>query len=581
VVTAESGYCSGIGGCSGGTVNIAGGVVTAFGYYLGAAIGSCRNSDVPIAINISGGTVIAKGGWEGEWSGDTSGVGIGGGVGSVGGVVNISGGSVLAKGLSSGCDIFGTLRNRSDGEEVFLTTVTMKNAADLPVDSARISSLSTTLGGAAYEYGITDMAVDEEGKLYLYLPSEAETVAAQTTDNVTSPPRRNYYGSVLTGSTGGNGTLTLDVTPPTVTSVNPDRESVPVSLEKISITFSEAMDETTLGTVTLSEAGTFSNPQWSNSNKTVTYALTGLLPRIDYTVDMSGFWDETGNWMEPARDYGFQTMDNDAALAGLSINQGTLSPAFSGNTFQYKTFVENTVEFITLTPTARASGASIQINGMPVKSGGVSSPIALQAGTNTIFITVMAEDGCTQQTYTLSVTRRRTEHEGDLRTLTDKGTGLTVSGRGIPAGARLLVSPLDLHTLNSDAACQAIHQAQAKGQLILAYDISLSQSFYGDITVTFLVGSQYNGQPVSLFHCMDGSLEVISATVENGRVSFTVGSLSPFAVVKGLYVSDTLPINPPNTGEKPTQAGNFLLALGVLCIGYRIRRRKNPRRASK
>lgn len=208
VVTAESAYCPGIGGCSGGTVNITGGEVTAFGYYLGAAIGSCRDSDVPITINISGGTVIAKGGLEGGWSGDISGVGIGGGVGSVGGDVNIFGGSVLAKGLSSGCDIFGTLRNRSDGEEVFLTTVTMKNAADLPVDSARISSLFTTLGGAAYEYGITDMAVDE-GKLYLYLPSEAETVAAQTTDSAASPPRRNYYGSVLTGSTGGSGTLTF------------------------------------------------------------------------------------------------------------------------------------------------------------------------------------------------------------------------------------------------------------------------------------------------------------------------------------------------------------------------------------
>lgn len=567
VVTAESVYCPGIGGCSGGTVNITGGVVTAIGYELGAAIGSCRNSDVPIAINISGGTVIAKGGWEGV-SGGTSGVGIGGGVGSVGGIVNISGGSVLAKGLSSGYDIFGTLRNRSDEEEVYLTTVTMKNAADLPIDAARISSLTTTLGGAAYAYGITDMAADEEGKLYLYLPANAETVAVQTTDSAVSPPRKNYYGCVLTTSMGSSGTLTLDTVLPTVTSVNPDRESVPASIDKFSITFSEAMDEATVGTVILSEAGTLSNPQWSNGNKTVTYALTGLLPRTGYTVDISGFRDETGNWMEPASGYGFQTLDNDAALADLSISQGTLSPAFSGNILQYKAFVDNNVESFTIMPTARSSGASIQINGIPVSSGVVSSPIALQVGTNVISITVTAEDGCTQQTYTLKVTKYRAVYEPELRTLSDIGTGLTVSGRGIPAGARLLVSSLELHS--SDVACQAIRRAQAQGQLILGYDIRLSQSYHGDITVTFPVGSQYNGQTVSLLHCVDGSLEALSATVDNGVVRFAVDSLSPFAVVQSLYVPDTVIVKPPKTGDATMQTGYFLLALSALCICLRL-----------
>ena len=566
VVTAESVYCPGIGGCSGGTVNITGGVVTAIGYQSGAAIGSCTNSDVPIAINISGGTVIAKGGWEGGWSGDTSGVGIGGGVGSVGSIVNISGGSVLAKGLNSGYDIFGILRNRSDGEEVFLTTVTLKNAADLPIGAARISALTTTLGGEAYAYGVTDMATDEEGKLYLYLPADAETAAAQTTDSTASPPRRNYYGSVLTTGTGGSGTLTLDTALPTVTSVSPDRESAPASIDKFSITFSEPMDETTVGTVTLSAAGTLSDPQWSNGNKTVTYALSGLLPRTGYSVGISGFRDETGNWMEPASGFGFQTMDNDASLVDLSISQGTLSPAFSSDTLQYKAFVDDSVESITIMPTARSSGASIQINGMPVSSGAVSSPIALHIGSNSIFIAVTAEDGYTQQTYALKVARGRSEEETELRTLTDNSTGVTVSGYGIPAGAQLLVSPLGLHT--SDVACQAIRQAQAQGQLILGYDISLSQPFQGDITVTFPVGSRYNGQTISLYHCVDGSLEVVSAIAENGIVRFTVGSLSPFAVVQTLFI--------PNTGDKTTKVSYFLLVLSVSGIFYGLRLRKKP-----
>ena len=88
--------------------------------------------------------------------------------------------------------------------------------------------------------------------------------------------------------------------------------------------------------------------------------------------------------------------------------------------------------------------------------------------------------------------------------------------------------------------------------------------------MTFPVGSRYNGQTISLYHCVDGSLEVVSAIVENGWVRFTVDSLSPFAVVQTLFI--------PNTGDKTTKVSYFLLVLSVSGIFYGLRLHKKTGR---
>ena len=116
-----------------------------------------------------------------------------------------------------------------------------------------------------------------------------------------------------------------------------------------------------------------------------------------------------------------------------------------------------------------------------------------------------------------------------LRTLTDSATGITASGY-ISAGAVLTVGNM---TLGSDAVCNTIRSwiNDEDYALLLGVDISLSGSFTGPLTITLPVGTQYNGEKVTILHAKRESiLETCTATVRNGKVTFDVTNLSPFAV---------------------------------------------------
>ena len=96
---------------------------------------------------------------------------------------------------------------------------------------------------------------------------------------------------------------------------------------------------------------------------------------------------------------------SDATLSGLTLSAGRLSPMFDADTDAYTAAVGYTVEQLTVTPTAKDSGASIAINDTSVDSGS-GHEVDLDEGTNTVTITVTAEDtNAPQQTYTVTVTR--------------------------------------------------------------------------------------------------------------------------------------------------------------------------------
>ena len=100
-----------------------------------------------------------------------------------------------------------------------------------------------------------------------------------------------------------------------------------------------------------------------------------------------------------------QTQSTDASLSNLTLSNvdfGTFDP----ETFQYTAQVANSVTQTTVTPTLNHSGASYVIN-----LGGVTDEdgeISLSVGSNVIAVEVIAEDGNTTQTYTVTVTRQDT-----------------------------------------------------------------------------------------------------------------------------------------------------------------------------
>ncbi len=96
---------------------------------------------------------------------------------------------------------------------------------------------------------------------------------------------------------------------------------------------------------------------------------------------------------------------NVAELSNLIVSSGTLSPAFAPASLSYIAVVPNTTTFVSLTPYVKDSTATIKINGIAVSSGNESGKINLNVGLNTISTVVTAEDGKTEKSYVLAMTR--------------------------------------------------------------------------------------------------------------------------------------------------------------------------------
>jgi hypothetical protein len=95
-----------------------------------------------------------------------------------------------------------------------------------------------------------------------------------------------------------------------------------------------------------------------------------------------------------------------ATLGALTISHGKLNEPFTSETFVYTVTVEDYVSSISLTPIVAESHATLTINGILAATGSASGPIALNAGSNTVTVTVTAQDGITQRSYRLDILRK-------------------------------------------------------------------------------------------------------------------------------------------------------------------------------
>lgn len=89
-------------------------------------------------------------------------------------------------------------------------------------------------------------------------------------------------------------------------------------------------------------------------------------------------------------------------LRSLTVNDGTLSPSFSGRTLNYTVHVPNSTSEIILTAEARRARSTITLNGEPISSGVPTAPIELNVGDNVLALDV---SGRNLHTYTVVVNR--------------------------------------------------------------------------------------------------------------------------------------------------------------------------------
>jgi len=257
------------------------------------------------------------------------------------------------------------------------------------------------------------------------------------------------------------------------------------------------------------------------------------------------------------------TKDNARAITAFSVNgvPGTIDQA-------------NHTIAVTLPPGANITSLTPAVTVSDKASVSPASGVA-QDFTNPVIYTATAEDGTTE-TYTVTVTLAQAGSSSQPsyipRTLTDSATGITLTGNSIHRMARLTVFPLALHP--DDPACDAIRKAQAAGQLIIGCNISLTPAANGSVTLSIPVGSRYDGRTVTILHCADGRLESIDAVVQGGRATFTVTTLSPFAVTRSVLIPETTVTNPPKTGDAAGMWGFAVAGLAIICAGFVVIKRR-------
>ena len=104
---------------------------------------------------------------------------------------------------------------------------------------------------------------------------------------------------------------------------------------------------------------------------------------------------------------------NDATLSGLSLSDGTLSPAFSREHTSYTATVVDTVVRVTVTPVTNHAGATLEYldaDDVALADADTASADAfevdLAVGANVVKVKVTAEDSAATKTYTVTVTRQ-------------------------------------------------------------------------------------------------------------------------------------------------------------------------------
>lgn len=219
-------------------------------------------------------------------------------------------------------------------------------------------TVSIDYSGATYgtnEY-ISAMLVDADDNVLYYgrVKAVADSSSENGTANINIPISlasggytlklfsEQYNGDLNTdyASIFQNVTLSVlpDTTAPTVQNVTPSGMDVSASTNSLSVTFSEAIDTTTAGTVTLNNNASVSSLHWSSDSKTVTYNLSGLVYSKTYTVTVSGFKDNSGNVMTDDTSHSFTTLP--MADLAVTITDGVTAVG-PGETVTYTITVTN------------------------------------------------------------------------------------------------------------------------------------------------------------------------------------------------------------------------------------------------
>ncbi|TBN57961.1 cadherin-like beta sandwich domain-containing protein [Glaciihabitans arcticus] len=345
---------------------------------------------------------------------------------TVNGVSVASGAASGAIALAVGANTITTIVTALDGVTTKTYTTTVTRAAP-PSSNANLSALALSAGtlSPAFAAATTSYTatVPFTRTSLTVTPTRADSTASITVNGV----------SVTSGS--ASGAIALAVGSNTITTVVTAQDGTTTKTYTTTVTRSAASSNNQLSALSLS-SGTLSPAFASGStsytasvgNATTSLTVTPTVADATSSVTVNGVATTSGNASGAiALAIGSNVItstvtaqngtpqsytvtvtragSSNAGLSALSLSSGTLAPAFASATTVYTAAVSNATTSLTVTPTVSDSAASVTVNGVAVSSGNASGAIALAVGSNTITTAVLAQDGTTSKSYTVTVTR--------------------------------------------------------------------------------------------------------------------------------------------------------------------------------
>ena len=248
------------------------------------------------------------------------------------------------------------------------------------------------LSGSGTSYTVTISSITGAGTIGINVAASTSldsagnanlVSAASTTFNVLAPPTITTGAAtsitggsaVLNGSGNGNGSVTT-------------------------LTYEWGLTTSYGNTVSMGTAtGAFA---------ALGHTISGLTPGTEYHFRLVG---ASAAGTTNGADQSFITLSNNADLSALTTTATAMTPGFGAATTAYNATVANGTTTTTVTATRAQANATLQVrvNGgsfSALTSGSPSGALALNVGSNTIDVRVTAQNGVTQKTYTLTVTRR-------------------------------------------------------------------------------------------------------------------------------------------------------------------------------
>lgn len=307
--------------------------------------------------------------------------------------------------------------------------------------------------------------------------------------NTTTDPVGIYTGkitaSALTGGTftAGNyvinyvpGNIVIDPATLTITAANQGKMfNTPAVLGSSAFTPTGLQNGETIGAVTLTSTGTAVTAAVGSYPITPSGATGGTFTAGNYTIGyVSGTLQVTPS--------------TNANLSSIIISSGTLSPSYTSATTSYTVAVGNLFDTFTVTPTVDVPGTTVKVNGAPVTSGAASGAIPLNVGSNSIPVTVTAQDGITIKTYTINVTRAAAATQASNPNLASLAlsSGTLSPAFAATTTAYTVILPDNISTVTLTPTASEISSTIHVGALTVVNGTSSAVALPDDITITYI-----------------------------------------------------------------------------------------------